>query len=165
MTLLTVLLISIFAILSCHTGCYVSAFTVNSGINTLSTPTTSWKTATKHFMVSDGSGTDFTEGCTIQISTETKAYQVARKGFGSYDEQSGSFVPLDFNDDTPRVDRCLVLPKGLRGTVMKVYDMNEFDASMPIVAKFTQGENFGGKFEPPVTFLMHFDTHEVEVIE
>ncbi len=115
--------------------------------------------------ITDSNGVEFTEGCTIQICSEVKAYQVPKKGFGSFDAESNKFIPLDGVDDAARVDRCLVIPKGMRGKITKVYDMSEYDASLPLIAKFQDGEGFGGSFEPPMTFLMHFDTFEIEVVE
>lgn len=102
-------------------------------------------------------------GCTVRLTSETRAFQVPRKGMGCF--QDGSFVPLDFDKDVPRKDMCLVLPKGMRATVTRVYDLDEFDASLPIVCKFEEGNGFGGEYVPPATFTMHFDKHELEVVE
>ena len=126
--------------------------------------------STDPLKIVDRNGVEFTEGCTIQISKETKAYQVAKKGYGSFDEETKAFVPLDGANDQPlssipRVQRCLVLPKGLRAEVRKVYDINEFDATAPVVAKFMNDRDLGGEYVSPVTFSMHFETNEVEVVE
>ena len=117
----------------------------------------------------DDNGVAFTEGCTIQITKEIKAYHVAKKGFGRFDTETKSFIPLlEGNEDIrsiPRVERCLILSKGVRGIVKKVYDIDEYDATSPIVARFEDGVGLGGELVTPVTFLMHFETHEVEVVE
>ena len=105
----------------------------------------------------------FVEGCTIQTTKSIKAFQVAASGRGSFD--GSTFVPLEETDDTPRNDKCLIMPVGFRGTVTRVYDVDEFDANHPIIAKFMKGDAMGGEFEPPITFLMHFDENEVEVVE
>lgn len=105
----------------------------------------------------------FVEGCTIQTTKSIKAFQVAASGRGSFD--GSTFVPLEETDDTPRADKCLIMPVGFRGTVTRVYDVDEFDAIHPIIAKFMKGDAMGGEFEPPFTFLMHFDENEVEVVE
>jgi len=109
----------------------------------------------------DGNGVEFTKGCTIETTKEMKAFQVPKKGFGSFD--GTTFVPLDAAGAS-RADSCLVMPTGLRGTVNRVYDIDEFDTIMPIVAKFVGGENMGGEIEPPITFLMHFEESEVQVV-
>lgn len=116
--------------------------------------------------LSDNQGVEFTEGCTIQTSKEIKAYQVPKKGFGSFDEDK-NFVPVDGIEDVksvPRIDKCLVIPTGMRAKVSKVYNIDEYDASQPIIAKFLGGDGLGGDFEPPLTFLMHFETYEIEVV-
>lgn len=119
--------------------------------------------------VIDQNGVEFTADCTIQTCSELKAYHVSKKGFGSFDEESKSFVALEgFDDvklgDIPRAHRCLTIPKGMRGTVKKVYDMSEFDATAPIIVRFEANDALGGDYVPPVTFLMHFEANEVEVV-
>lgn len=170
-------LISFLVLLSYENRFYATAFTIQNR-----NPTSSFAHAKiSQFMVSDpmvsfdstqkitdSNGVEFTEGCTIQICSEVKAYQVPKKGFGSFDAESNKFIPLEGVDDVgsvARVDKCLVIPKGMRGKITKVYDISEYDASLPLIAKFQDGEGYGGNFEPPVTFLMHFDTYEIEVVE
>lgn len=115
----------------------------------------------------DDNKAEFTEGCTVKLTSEKRAYHVAVKSFGRFaDDDDKTFIPLDLknNKDTvQRVDRCLVLPPGLEGTVVRVYDVSDFDANLPIKAKFVAGE--GGEYVLPVTFLMHFDTFELEVVQ
>lgn len=172
--------LSLLVLLS-YTKIYnIAAFTIQNGV----TPTTQYsqmcrRSSIQYNMVSDplissdssqildGNGVAFTEGCTIQIIKEVKAFHVAKKGFGSFDQETKSFIPLGVKDvkSTPRVDRCLILSKGVRGIAKKVYDIGEYDATAPIVARFDAGESLGGDLVSPVTFLMHFETDEVEVVE
>ncbi len=118
--------------------------------------------------VVDNNGVQFEEGCIVQTCSEIRAYHVPRKGFGSFDEESKAFVALveggkDFTEIS-RFDKCLIIPKGLRGKVRRVYDMDNFDAVSPIVARFEADDALDGDYVPPVTFLMHFQTDEVEVV-
>jgi len=115
--------------------------------------------------LADGNDVEFTQGCTVKIKKGMKAYQVPRKGAGSFADDN-SFVPLDWDTEggVPRIERCLVMPEGMRGVVSRVYDLDEFDASQPIVAKFVADDAAGGDYASPVTFFMHFDTHELEVV-
>lgn len=118
--------------------------------------------------VVDNNGVEFTAECTIQTSSEIRAYHVQAKAYGSFDEESKSFVKLDTDGrdvkEVPRFEKCLIIPKGMRGKVRRVYDMSEFDATSPILAKFEADNAFDGDYAPPVTFLMHFQSHEVEVV-
>ena len=119
--------------------------------------------------VVDNNGAEFTAECTIQTSSEIRAFHVQPKAFGSFDEESKSFVPLNAGGrdmkEVPRSEKCLIIPKGMRGTVRSVYDISEFDATSPILAKFEADNAFDGDYAPPVTFLMHFQSHEVEVVK
>lgn len=113
----------------------------------------------------DVNNVEFTQGCTVQTTKEIKAFHVGKKGSGKYN--SNKFDPIDWEkegDDVPREKRCLVMPKGFRGVVTRVYDVNEFDSSLPILVKFVAGDSLGGEYEPPVTFSMHLEESEVEVV-
>lgn len=50
---------------------------------------------------------------------------------------------------------------------MKVYDVNEWDRTHPILVKFTEGSDREGEgaFGIPKTFMMHFDAHEIIVVD
>jgi hypothetical protein len=115
----------------------------------------------------DDKGTEFTVGCIIETTKEVKAFQIARKAYGRFSEEDGSFIPLEYENlsEVPRFEKCLVMPVGFRGTVTRVYDIDEFDATQPIIAKFFEGETCEGDFAPPMTFMMHFDTPEINVVE
>lgn len=171
----TSLQLCLLVLLSYENIFYTSSFTIQNTVN--SRRSTSASTS-KHMVsnsigsmdnskVVDHKGTEFTPSCTIQTVSEIKAYQVARKGYGSYDEETKSFNPVDIEniESVARVDRCLVLPKGSRATVTKVYNLDEYDATSPVVAKFLNKDGLGGDYVVPVTFLMHFETHEIEVVE
>lgn len=113
----------------------------------------------------------FTVGCTVQTTKEIKAYQVSKKGFGSYNEseqdKDKSFAPLDWEKEggVSRADKCLVMPKGLRGVVKRVYADDDADASHPIVTKFMADDDLGGAYRSPITFAMHLRKNEVEIVE
>jgi hypothetical protein len=147
-----------------------SAFTINAPVrafagitsNELQSSSTVLQMKGVPTVLVDGNGKEFTKDCTVQTTKEMKAYQVAKKGYGSFD--GTTFVPLDV-EDAARKDSCLVMPKGIRGVVNRVYKTDEFDTIMPIVVKFKSGESMGGEFEPPLTFLMHLEEGEVEVVE
>lgn len=158
----------------------IAAFTIQNGVAPVAQYSqTSTRSPIQYNMVSDplissdsseildGNGVAFKEGCTIQIIKEVKAYHVAKKAYGSFDPETNSFVPLVVEDvkSIPRADRCLILSKGVRGIAKKVYDIGEYDATAPIVARFEEGESLGGDLVSPVTFIMHFGTDEVEVVE
>jgi len=113
----------------------------------------------------DMNNVEFTQGCTVQTTKEIKAFHVGKKGSGTYN--GNTFVPIDWDkegDDVPREKKCLVMPKGFRGVVNRVYDVNDLDASLPVLVKFVAGDSMGGEFEPPVSFLMHLEESEVEVV-
>lgn len=117
------------------------------------------------FKLMDVNNAEFTLGCTVQTTKEIKAYHVGKKGSGKYN--GNTFDPIDWEkegDDVPREKRCLVMPKGFRGVVTRVYDVTELDASLPVLVKFVAGDSLGGEFEPPVTFSMHLEDSEVEVV-
>eukprot|EP00565_Helicotheca_tamesis_P007737 CAMPEP_0185737884 /NCGR_PEP_ID=MMETSP1171-20130828/31515_1 /TAXON_ID=374046 /ORGANISM="Helicotheca tamensis, Strain CCMP826" /LENGTH=143 /DNA_ID=CAMNT_0028408923 /DNA_START=220 /DNA_END=651 /DNA_ORIENTATION=+ len=108
----------------------------------------------------DSNGNEFTVGKVIRVVSDLKAYQVPKSGFGSFDSETKEFMPEA--DAGERGNKCLVIPAGLRGVVTRVYDLNDLDASQPVLVKFVKGENGDEGYVPPVTFLMHFDNHEVE---
>jgi hypothetical protein len=146
-----------------------SAFTINApgrafaGItsNELKSSSTLLQMGGMFAVLVDGNGKEFTKDCTVQTTKDMKAFQVPKKGYGSFD--GTTFVPLDA-EGAARKDSCLVMPKGLRGIVNRVYNTDEFDTIMPIVVKFVSGDSMGGEIEPPVTFLMHLEEGEVEVV-
>ena len=72
------------------------------------------------------------------------------------------FIPAP--EDAERKDKCLVLPVGMRGVVNRVYDVEDLGPQHPIVVIFTPGENNDEGFEPPMKFVMHFETYELEVV-
>ena len=113
-----------------------------------------------------GDDVELEKGDTIQTTKGLKAYQVPKKGAGSFADDK-SFEPLDYEKEggVTRADKCLIMPKGLRGVVAKVYDTNESDASHPVYVKFIGKDGLGGEYTPPITFHMHLKNNEVEVVD
>ena len=114
----------------------------------------------------DEGGVELEEGFVVQITRQLKAYQVGKKAFGSFAEDK-SFQPIDWEKEggVKRADKCLVMPKGLRGVVDRVIDTNDSDASHPIYVKFVGGDALGGDYESPITFHMHMKKNELEVVD
>jgi len=106
----------------------------------------------------------FSIGCTIQLCSDIRAYQVPAKARGSFADDK-SFVKLENSKEAPRKDRCLVIPTGMRAKVSRLYDIDTCDATQPVLVKFEGGESFGGDYVCPGTFMMHFDTYELEVVQ
>ncbi|KAL3826788.1 hypothetical protein ACHAXA_000614 [Cyclostephanos tholiformis] len=114
----------------------------------------------------DSNGVTFEVGCTVAISSSSSssiggipAYSVPKSCHGTFDSSTGKFVPLDESSLTSsRVARCLLLPPGLRGRVVRVYDTNEWDRARPIVG------GGGGGYDVPRSFVMHFDADELVVV-
>jgi hypothetical protein len=110
--------------------------------------------------VIDKNGREFTEGSIVRVCVdELKAYQVNAKAQGSYKDQK-IFVP----DTSDSKKKSLLVPRGLRGCVVKVYDEDVISANLPIVVQFTPGENTEEGYDPPAAFRMHFTPQEVECV-
>lgn len=108
----------------------------------------------------DSNGKEFEVGKVVRVVSDFKAYHVGKKGFGTFDPETKEFVPAP--EAGERGKKCLSVPAGLRGVVTRVYDLDDLDASQPILVKFVKDENADEGYAPPLTFLMHFDNHEVE---
>jgi hypothetical protein len=101
----------------------------------------------------------FKVGDTVRIIVSNiRAHHISAKGFGTF-SQSMTFLPAPEN--ATRKDKCLLLPMGLIGTLVTVYDAGDSDSSLPLQVKFTPGDS--GAYDVPVAFTMHLDTSEVEV--
>ncbi|KAL3781127.1 hypothetical protein HJC23_001434 [Cyclotella cryptica] len=116
----------------------------------------------------DAKGKVFSPGTVVSIApnTKVKAYQVPKDAFGSFDSH-GRFVPAD-ESTISRGTSCLVLSEGLRGEVVRVYNVNEWDRTHPILVRFREGqdrEGGEGGFVVPKTFMMHFDADEILVVD
>jgi len=129
-------------------------------------------------------------GDIVAISSSViKAYSVPKSCYGSFHPTSHKFIPaVDHNNNNnnnaiiKRSDSCLVLPIGLRGRVMQVYDAESLDRARPYVVKFEEGldreediggrndggvdgeEEKGGGFNLPKGFTMHFSAEEIELV-
>ena len=107
----------------------------------------------------DKNNNEFTEGCIVRVnSSNLKAYQVPGSGKGHFDDDKNFVKNIDNSKD------YLALPEGLRGVVIRVYDINDLGPNYPIKVKFEKGLKGEEGYTPPVTFLMHFDTVEVDVV-
>lgn len=112
--------------------------------------------------VLDATGQTVTVGDVVRVAVEgLEAYQISPKAKGSFNEKK-ELVP-DTSDPIGR--RCLKLPVGLRGVVTKLYDVDEVSANFPIQVKFQPGINTEEGYDAPAAFLMHFESHEVEICE
>ena len=122
--------------------------------------------ATEPIQQVDVNGKVFSPGNTVAVASDSvKAYQVPKAAFGSFDPITREFSPQD-KSNASRGTNCLMLPQGLRGEVLKVYDVNEWDRTHPILVKFEEGMDRGeGGYDVPKTFMMHFDAHEIMVLD
>jgi len=108
----------------------------------------------------DQNGKEIFPGCIVRLVKPMKAFHVQK--FGKILENK-VFVPSPDNEAPG--SRCLELPLGLCGLVSQVFDVNNHDASQPIVVKFSPGMYCGEEgFDTPVPFTMHFESSEVEVV-
>ncbi|GKY94256.1 hypothetical protein MPSEU_000391400 [Mayamaea pseudoterrestris] len=110
------------------------------------------------FSHQDKNGKDIAIDSLVRVAAPgLKAFQVNKNGFGSYNDQK-VFVP---NSETP----YLLIPEGLRGRVIRVYDENLIGANFPILVKFVPGEECAEDgYDAPVPFTMHFLPEEVECV-
>ena len=121
-------------------------------------------TSTARFMIlQDTHGNNIAVGSVVRISAPNlKAYQVQPKAFGQF--QDGKFVPLS-SESKERSMKNLVLPVGMRGVVTKVYDSEgAVSSNLPVQVKFVPGQHVEEGFDPPVPFLMHFETFEIDAV-
>lgn len=110
----------------------------------------------------DSDGNEFTVGSVVRVTKDLKAYHLSPKGCGAFDPETKEFVQSAKGGD--RGSKSLSIPEGLRGTVIRVYDVNDFDASQPIVVKFVPGKYVDEGYDAPITFMMHFDNDELECV-
>jgi hypothetical protein len=108
----------------------------------------------------DKMGNDVKVGSVVKVAKEgMKAYQVNPKGYGSF--VNGKFVQAP--EDGDRGSKSLVLPMGMAGVVAKLYDIDDISANLPIQVKFEPGKHNEEDTDPPVAFLMHFKSDEIEI--
>jgi hypothetical protein len=114
--------------------------------------------------VTDRYRSELAVGDVVSVVQQVKAFQVPPNGRGRFDENR-QFVPLSEDEDTGRPTRHLVVPVGMKGVVTKLHVEANLSANFRIQVKFTPGEdcNAGG-YDPPVPFVMHFASDEVEVV-
>jgi len=103
----------------------------------------------------------------IAPNTEVKAHHVPKSMFGSFDPKTREFIPVD-ELNIARTTSCLLLSEGLRGKVTKVYNVNEWDRTHPILVEFKKGldrEESEEGFVLPKSFAMYFSADEIIVVE
>mmetsp|Transcript_23002 Transcript_23002/g.35476 ORF Transcript_23002/g.35476 Transcript_23002/m.35476 type:complete len:189 (+) Transcript_23002:136-702(+) len=110
----------------------------------------------------DPNGKEFVEGSVVRVIKSLKAYHVPPKLFGGFDEVTKVFIPGP--EVGNRGSKCLVVPVGMRGRVIRVYDVEDLGPAHPVVVIFEPGENADEGYETPLQFKMHFDTFELEVV-
>lgn len=110
----------------------------------------------------DPNGKEFVEGAVVRMIQSLKAYHVNPKMFGHFDEETKIFTPAPKGGE--RGSKCLVVPIGMRGRVVRVYDIEDLGPAHPIVVMFEPGENTEEGYDTPLRFKMHFETFEVEVV-
>lgn len=137
---------------------HINSFRRTSGVTLTRVDATS-DTQNEVAKLVDKNNNEFTEGCIVRVNSSTlKAYQVPSSGKGHFDEDKNFVKSTDNSKD------YLALPEGLRGVVTRVYDINDLGPNFPIKVKFEKGLKGEEGYTPPVTFLMHFDTVEVDVV-
>ena len=117
----------------------------------------------------DANGQIFKEGVTVAIAPNkrVKAHQVPKDAYGSFNPDTCEFVPAD-ESNMSRSTRCLVLSEGIRGEVIKVYNVNEWDRAHPILVQFREGldrDKSEGGYVLPKAFQMHFSANEIVVVQ
>eukprot|EP00590_Aulacoseira_subarctica_P002405 CAMPEP_0172424914 /NCGR_PEP_ID=MMETSP1064-20121228/28828_1 /TAXON_ID=202472 /ORGANISM="Aulacoseira subarctica , Strain CCAP 1002/5" /LENGTH=126 /DNA_ID=CAMNT_0013167365 /DNA_START=233 /DNA_END=613 /DNA_ORIENTATION=- len=109
----------------------------------------------------DPNGKEIIPGCVVRLVKPMKAYHVQCAGKILKDKV---FIPAP-EGESPAT-KCLELPSGLRGIVVFPYDMSNYDASQPIIVKFSPGLNCDEEgYDTPVQFSMHFESSEVERVD
>jgi len=95
------------------------------------------------------------------VSDNLKAFQVNRKSRGCFDLDTKKFIPAqDVN-----VQKYLLLPVGLEGTITRIYDLDELGANFPVVVRFDVWKEGEEGFKLPSKFVMHFAEDEVELAD
>lgn len=116
--------------------------------------------ATEKEVLKDSQGKEIVEGSTVQVSAAgLQAFHVNKKAHGSFNDE-GQFVPTV--DAKKRKDKALILPIGMRGVVTRIYDIDEISSNLPVRVVFEPNDD--EKWSPPLKFIMHFDTNEIECV-
>jgi len=111
----------------------------------------------------DANGIEFTEGCLVRVKvSKIKAFHAPANALGKFDETSKRLIPVD--KSAPKCEKFFLLPIGLRGLVLRVYDTANLGCNLPIIVKFIKDENGEEGYAPPATFSMHLDVSEIEVV-
>ena len=92
-----------------------------------------------------------------------RAHHVSKSSYGRFDATTKQFMPQDESTLT-RQTSCLLLPEGLQGEVVNVYNTNEWDRAHPILVKFGLDEERNDGYSLPGSFTMHVDAKEIMVM-
>jgi hypothetical protein len=112
--------------------------------------------------VFDKNGKRIVVGDVVRITVDgLKQFQIPTKGFGSFDSQK-NFVKDESTDKS--IKKYFALPIGLRGVVIKVYNIDEVSANFPVQVRFESGKHIEEGYDPPSPFTMHFMTNEIECL-
>lgn len=128
-------------------------------------PSTATKSTTDEPVVLvDRHGNEFQVGGVVRVCAENiRQFQIPPTGAGQYNE-SKKFVPESSTSDPNNNKSSLILPVGLRGTIVKLYQKANLSANYPIQVAFAPGKQVEEGYDPPVKFSMHFAASELECI-
>ncbi|KAL7454811.1 hypothetical protein ACHAWC_006413 [Mediolabrus comicus] len=113
----------------------------------------------------DVSGNIISPGQRVVIVSHNniRAHHVSKSSYGSFDATTKQFIPQDESTLT-RQTSCLLLPEGLQGEIVNVYNTNEWDRAHPILVKFGLDEERNDGYSLPSSFTMHVDAKEIMVV-
>jgi hypothetical protein len=113
----------------------------------------------------DVNGNAITSGQKVAIATHNSisAHHVAKSSYGSFNPTTKQFLPQDESNIT-RKTSCLLLPEGLQGEVITVYDTNSCDRAHPILVKFGSDEDRNDGYTLDSAFTMYLGPNEIMVV-
>jgi hypothetical protein len=113
----------------------------------------------------DVNGNVITVGEKVAIARHNsiRAHHVAKSSYGSFDSATKHFLPQDEANVT-RKTSCLLLPEGLQGEVITVFDTNSCDRAHPILVKFGSDEDRNDGYNLDSAFTMYLGPNEIMVV-
>jgi hypothetical protein len=113
----------------------------------------------------DVNGNTISPGQRVAIVSHNniRAHHVSKSSYGSFDATTKQFIPQDESTLT-RQTSCLLLPEGLQGEIVNVYNTNEWDRAHPILVKFGLDEERNDGYSLTNPFTMHVDAKEIMVV-